>query len=102
DVARIEKDLASDEVKASLEEAFKLAEKLGLNGTPSYVVGPNVVVGAVGFEALKEKVESARACAKTATCCSPRAFSFAGKVPISNAPQCRRFEIPTAPAASSF
>ena len=66
DVARIEKDLASDEVKASLEEAFKLAEKLGLNGTPSYVIGDNVVVGAVGLAALREKVNSAR-CGK-ATC----------------------------------
>jgi protein-disulfide isomerase len=66
DVARIEKDLASDEVKASLEEAFKLAEKLGLNGTPSYVIGDNVVVGAVGLAALREKINSAR-CGK-ATC----------------------------------
>ncbi|MEW6452311.1 MAG: DsbA family protein [Pseudomonadota bacterium] len=66
DVARIEKDLNSDEVKASLEESFKLAEKLGLNGTPSYVIGDNVVVGAVGLAALKEKINSAR-CGK-ATC----------------------------------
>ena len=66
DVARIEKDLNSDEVKASLEESFKLAEKLGLNGTPSYVIGENVVVGAVGLAALKEKVNTAR-CGK-ATC----------------------------------
>jgi protein-disulfide isomerase len=68
DMARLEKDMASEEIRASLEESMQLADKLGLNGTPSYVVGPSVVVGAVGFEALKEKVESARACAKTATC----------------------------------
>jgi len=66
DVARIERDLGSDEVRLSLEESFKLAEKLGLNGTPSYVIGENVVVGAVGLPALKEKVNVAR-CGK-ATC----------------------------------
>jgi protein-disulfide isomerase len=66
DVARIERDLNSDEVKQTLEESLKLAEKLGLNGTPSYVIGPHVVVGAVGVEQLKEKVNSAR-CGK-ATC----------------------------------
>jgi protein-disulfide isomerase len=55
-------------VKASLTESMELAEKLGLNGTPSYVIGPNVVVGAVGLAALKEKVDAARACAATATC----------------------------------
>ena len=65
DVARIERDMASDEVRQSLEESLKLAEKLGLNGTPSYVIGPNVVVGAVGLDALKEKINSAR-CGKAA------------------------------------
>ena len=60
DVARIEKDMASDEVKATIEENFKLAEALGLNGTPSYVVGNDVLVGAVGLNTLKEKVNSAR------------------------------------------
>ena len=68
DMARLEKDMSSDEVRATLEESMQLADKLGLNGTPSYVVGPTVVVGAVGFESLKEKVESARACAANATC----------------------------------
>ena len=66
DMARIEKDMASDEVKASIDESMKLAEALGLNGTPSYVVGSQVVVGAVGLDALKEKVNVAR-CGK-ATC----------------------------------
>jgi protein-disulfide isomerase len=60
DVARIEKDLASEEVKATLEESYKSAEALGLNGTPSYVIGGDVVIGAVGVNALKEKVNNAR------------------------------------------
>ena len=51
---------ASGEVKATIEESMKLAEALGVNGTPSYVVGSDVVVGAVGLEALKEKVKAAR------------------------------------------
>lgn len=66
DIARLEKDIAGNEVKESLEESFKLAEALGLNGTPSYVVGSDVVIGAVGLAVLKEKVNTAR-CGK-ATC----------------------------------
>jgi protein-disulfide isomerase len=31
-----------------------------MNGTPSYVVGNQVVVGAVGLDALKEKINTAR------------------------------------------
>jgi protein-disulfide isomerase len=60
DTARIEKDLASPEVKATIEENFKLAEAMGMNGTPSYVIGKQVVVGAVGLESLKEKISLAR------------------------------------------
>ena len=66
DVARIERDLTGDEVRLSLEESFKLAERLGLNGTPSYVIGNDVVIGAVGVSALREKINNAR-CGK-ATC----------------------------------
>jgi protein-disulfide isomerase len=66
DMARIERDMASPEVKATIEENMKLAEQLGLNGTPSYVVGSDVVVGAVGLEALKSKVKAARC--TTASC----------------------------------
>jgi protein-disulfide isomerase len=60
DMARIEKDMATDEVRLTLEESFKIAEGLGLNGTPSYVVGSDLVIGAVGLAALKEKVANAR------------------------------------------
>jgi protein-disulfide isomerase len=66
DMARIDKDLASDEVKVSIEESLKLAETLGLNGTPSYIIGSDVVIGAVGLDALRSKVSFAR-CGK-ATC----------------------------------
>jgi protein-disulfide isomerase len=66
DMAKLEKDLASSEVKATLEENLKLAESLGMNGTPSYVIGKQVVIGAVGVDSLKEKISNAR-CGK-ATC----------------------------------
>jgi protein-disulfide isomerase len=66
DTGRIEKDLASPEVRATLEENLKLAEAMGMNGTPSYVIGKQVVIGAVGLDNLKEKIGIAR-CGK-ATC----------------------------------
>lgn len=66
DVGRIEKDMASPEARATIEENFKLAESMGMNGTPSYVIGKQVVVGAIGVDGLKEKIGIAR-CGK-ATC----------------------------------
>jgi protein-disulfide isomerase len=60
DTARIEKDLKSEEVAKTLEESMKLAEALGLNGTPSYVIGNDVVIGAVGLATLTQKVKAQR------------------------------------------
>src|SRR5437763_7920819 len=60
DMARLDKDMQSDEVKQTLEESRKLAEGLGLNGTPSYVFPAEVVVGAVGMPALLAKINTAR------------------------------------------
>jgi protein-disulfide isomerase len=66
DMTKLDKDLASPEVRATLEENFKLAEDMGMNGTPSYVIGKQVVIGAVGVDNLREKIGVAR-CGK-ATC----------------------------------
>lgn len=60
DMARLEKDMASPEVKATLDENLRLAAPLGINGTPSYVIGKELIVGAVGIDALKEKINVAR------------------------------------------
>lgn len=60
DMARIEKDMVGPEVQATLERNLKVAEALGLNGTPSYVIGKDVVVGAVGLGGLTQKVAEAR------------------------------------------
>ena len=66
DMTRLEKDLSGPEVRATLEENMKLAEAMGMNGTPSYVIGKQIVIGAVGLENLREKIGVAR-CGK-ATC----------------------------------
>jgi protein-disulfide isomerase len=66
DMAKLEKDMSSPEVHATIDENFKLAEEMGMNGTPSYVIGKQVVIGAVGLEELRGKISIAR-CGK-ATC----------------------------------
>jgi protein-disulfide isomerase len=66
DMARLEKDMQGPEVDKTLRQDFKLAEALGLNGTPSYVIGDEVIIGAIGLQGLQEKINTAR-CGK-ATC----------------------------------
>jgi protein-disulfide isomerase len=56
DMARIEKDMKSPEVQTTIDEDMKLADAIGVDGTPSYVIGDQLIVGAIGFDKLEEKV----------------------------------------------
>jgi protein-disulfide isomerase len=67
DMDRLTKDMESPEVKSGLSEVMQLADALQINGTPTFVVGQDVVVGAVGYDQLKDKVDSVHKCGR-ATC----------------------------------
>lgn len=60
DVDRIEQDAKSPEVRAILEENMRLAEALGIEGTPTYVVGDAIVPGAMGAGGFLDLVAAAR------------------------------------------
>ena len=66
DMGRLQKDLDHAEVRAALQENMTLADKLGLSGTPAFVIGDEVVAGAVGIEPLRKIVASTRQCGKAA------------------------------------
>ena len=66
DMAKLTKDMESAAVRAAIEENVQIADALGLTGTPSYLVGDDIVVGAVGFDSLKSRVDSIRKCGKSA------------------------------------
>ena len=54
-------------VTENLQEVQRLAELLDISGTPSYVIGTELVPGAAGYDALQEKVAAMRQCG-AATC----------------------------------
>ena len=64
DMDRLAKDMDGPEVQATLQESAKLADALNLTGTPTYVVGDEVVVGAVGYGQIKSKLDNVRKCGK--------------------------------------
>ena len=65
DMDRLQKDMKDPSIHAGVEEIMKMADALALTGTPSYVVGDEAVVGAVGLAELKTKVDSVGKCGKT-------------------------------------
>jgi protein-disulfide isomerase len=56
DMERLQRDMTSPEVAATLKENMTLASALHITGTPSYVAGDKVFVGAVGLDALEAQI----------------------------------------------
>lgn len=67
DLARLKKDLEAPETRSAITDIVALGDRLGLSGTPAFIVGDEVVFGAVGADALRTKIEAVRKCGKT-TC----------------------------------
>jgi protein-disulfide isomerase len=71
DLDKLKEDMKSPEVLALIEKTHKLAQDLGINGTPGFIIGDQIIPGAVSADELKKKVAEAReACAarKEALC----------------------------------
>lgn len=61
DVEKIKKDLASGEVEAELQKNIEISQKVGVQGTPAFIVGSTFIPGYVGEEGLKQAIEAERA-----------------------------------------
>jgi len=56
-------------VSENIEEVRQLAQALGISGTPSYIVGGEMVPGAIGFDQLQTRIQAAAAkCAEQVMC----------------------------------
>jgi protein-disulfide isomerase len=62
DMDKLAKDMESKDVETGLRETMEMADALQISGTPSFVVGQEVVVGAVGFDQLKDKIDAVHKC----------------------------------------
>lgn len=66
DMDRLEKDANSPETEKAIKEVAAQAEQLKFDGTPSWVVGKEAIVGGVPMAQLKSKIDNLRKCGKTA------------------------------------
>ncbi|MFN3483081.1 MAG: DsbA family protein [Rhabdaerophilum calidifontis] len=66
DMRKLEAAMAAPAIQAALDESKLLADALGINGTPSYVVAEDLVVGARGYDLLSARIAAYRKCQKAA------------------------------------
>ena len=64
DLERMKKDMASPEIEQELQQNQLWAERLGITGTPAFVIGDEVIPGAIDGKSMKRLVEAARAAEK--------------------------------------
>jgi protein-disulfide isomerase len=67
DEATLRTGMDAPEIGKHFEENTNIAQKLAINGTPAYAIVDTIIPGALGFDALAEKVANVRKC-QSATC----------------------------------
>ena len=60
DIERLKRDMAAPEIDAQLQKNAKLADALDIRGTPGFVVGDEIVPGAISLSALRQLIDTAR------------------------------------------
>ncbi|WP_395447087.1 DsbA family protein [Aminobacter sp. UC22_36] len=68
DDAKLREAMKDPKIGEAFNRTYDLANKLQISGTPSYVVGNEVVFGALGQDVLAEKIAAAAACQANSTC----------------------------------
>lgn len=63
--ASLRTNLAADDVTEVLDKNYEIADALGVTGTPTFIIGDEIISGAVGYEALRGRIESMRKCGRT-------------------------------------
>ena len=54
------KEMKSPEIDSDLRNNYELAQSLGISGTPAFIIGDELVPGAVDFDTLKNLINQAR------------------------------------------
>lgn len=57
----IKSEMKTDEIQNKVNDNLALGQKIGVRGTPAFVIGGKFVNGAIGIDSMKELIQAARA-----------------------------------------
>jgi len=60
DWSKIERDMKAPEVEKTIQRNYELADSLGVSGTPAFVIGDELVPGAIDEDAMARLIAQAR------------------------------------------
>jgi protein-disulfide isomerase len=61
----LELNMNTPEVAAVIDKSYRIADKLKITGTPTYIIGDEIIPGAIGLDQLRTRIANMRACGST-------------------------------------
>lgn len=61
----LEMGMKTPRVDQVIEESYRIADGLKITGTPTFIIGDEIIPGAIGLEALQQRIANMRACGAT-------------------------------------
>ena len=60
DLAKVKIDMNAPEIEKTIQHSYELADALGINGTPAFIIGDALLPGAADLATLKKAVTETR------------------------------------------
>jgi Protein-disulfide isomerase len=61
----LELRMADGKVAQTIQASYEIAQALGITGTPTYIIGNEIIPGAIGADELRARIADMRTCGKT-------------------------------------
>ena len=58
----LELDMGSPKVADTIQNSYEIAKALNITGTPTYIIGNEIIPGAIGIDELRTRITNMRAC----------------------------------------
>jgi thiol-disulfide isomerase/thioredoxin len=63
--AELEPKMDDASVAQTIQASYEIAQALGITGTPTYIIGNEIIPGAIGADELRARIADMRACGKS-------------------------------------
>ncbi len=64
DIEKLQEEAKKPEIDDIINKSYIIAQNLGINGTPAFIIGDEILPGAVDVEELQFRIENMRLCGK--------------------------------------
>lgn len=61
----LELDMGTEAVSQTIQTSYEIARALNITGTPTYIIGNEIIPGAIGLDELKTRIANMRKCGET-------------------------------------